>query len=144
MFSVQSVFPSFHSDISRSRYQKKKFLEAEVCFVSFSSDILEPEVGRGLLSQGVWALLKHEICQFFLFSFWYFQKRILEQEVVRGLLLKGVFSTAGLPHLVFYYCHQSAQGGGEQENIILNMEIKISHIFTHFNVWLRFASKNRR
>ena len=38
------------------------------------------------------------------------------------------FGTAGLPHLVFYCYHQSAQGGGEQENINFqheNMNFKI-------------------
>ena len=39
-----------------------------------------------------------------------------------GIAQLGGFGTAGLPHLVFYCYHQSAQGGGEQENIKLNME----------------------
>ena len=71
---------------------------------------------------------------------------MLREVDIRTSAQLGGFGTAGLPHLVFYCCHQSAQGGGEQENINFNMGIKISHIFKHIdvNVGLRFSSKNQK
>ena len=95
----------------------------------FSSSNMFPEVD--IRTRSLWVgdcsvrgfrqFLEHKIC-FVSFSSDMFPEVDIRTRSGKGIAQLGGFGTAGLPHLVFYCYHQSAQGGGERENINFNVE----------------------